>query len=305
MGAVPRDGIASMGNAAKVADLKFTELGNFLAARRAEVTPQQVGLPSSGPRRLTGLRREEVAMLAGIGASWYTWIEQGRAKNVSPNVLTAIADVLELDETQRQYVMRLAGYAAPTRPSLPLAGDRELGLSVVDWFLPNPAYSLDCYWDIVAANPTAVRLLGLEGRQANYLEMLFTDPRAADRFPRWEQDAAYAVACFRAQSAELLGDPRLDALIAGLRDKSTVFAELWDRHDVSDGHGTIQVLNHPELGRLPLIRLALDVTSRPGLQLILLRPQSSRAADSINRWADAETPTAEGVTTDAGPARQG
>jgi transcriptional regulator with XRE-family HTH domain len=300
MRTISRDGIATGGRVTKVTDLKFIELGNFLAARRAEVTPQQVGLPNSGPRRLTGLRREEVAMLAGIGASWYTWIEQGRAKNVSPNVLTAIADVLGLNETQRQYVMRLAGYAAPVRPCLPPAGDRELGLTVVDWFLPNPAYLLDCYWDIVAANSTAVRLFGIEGRPANYLEMLFTDPRAGDRFPSWEQDAADAVARFRAQSAELMGDPQFDALIARLRDANPAFAELWDRHHVCDNPGTVQILNHPERGRLPLTRLALEITSHPGLQLILLRPQSSGAADRIGRDPDAADTTTEETPTDAG-----
>jgi transcriptional regulator with XRE-family HTH domain len=281
IGPTRRDNVTTARHAPKIADLKFAELGSFLAARRAEVTPEQVGLPSVGPRRLTGLRREEVAMLAGIGASWYTWIEQGRAKNVSPNVLTAIADVLGLNETQRQYVMRLAGYAPPARPSHSPTSDAQLNLSVVDGFLPNPAYFLDYCWNIIAANSTATHLLGIQDRQTNYLDMLFTDPRAVDRFPHWEQDAADAVARFRAQSAELLGDPRLDSLIAELGDKSPAFAKLWDEHHVNDEPHTTQILNHPQLGPLSMTRLALDVASRPGLQLILLSPQTHNATIGI------------------------
>jgi len=284
MHAVRRDGVAAAGRAPGLTDLKFAELGSFLAARRAEVTPQQVGLPNTGPRRLPGLRREEVAMLAGIGASWYTWIEQGRAKNVSPNILTAIADVLGLNQTQRQYMMRLAGYAAPF-PRLPPEDNRELSSDVVNGFLPNPAYVLDCYWDISVANSAAERLLGIDGQWTNYLDLLFNHPLAADRFPRWEQEAASAVAHFRAESAEMLGDPLLDALIARLRDESATFAKLWDRYDVDDESPGIQVLNHPDLGEVSLTRLSLDVTSRSGLKLVLLRPRTAGTEDRINRWA--------------------
>lgn len=300
MDRVQRDGTVTTGHTAtRPADMNFTVLGSFLAARRAEVTPQQVGLPSAGPRRLSGLRREEVAMLAGIGSSWYTWIEQGRAKNVSPNILTAIADVLGLDETQRRYMMRLAGYAAPARPRLPMAGDRELGLSIVDSFLPYPAYFMDCYWDIVEANSTAMRLLGIDEQYTNYLDMLFNNPQAISRFPCWEQDTADTVARFRAQTADLLGDPRLNGLIARLRDTSPEFAKLWDRHHVSDEPGTVQVLCHPELGRMSLTRLSLDLTSRPGLQLVLLRPRSDGLAERINRWANGDDMEEE-RTADAG-----
>lgn len=276
-----RDG----GRSIKSINPQFAELGNFLAARRAEVTPQQVGLPNAGPRRLSGLRREEVAMLAGIGASWYTWIEQGRAKNVSPNILTAISKTLELSDVQHQYMMRLAGYAVP-RPRLPLEDDHELGLSAVDGFLPNPAYVLDCYWNISVANRAAIRLLGIEGRRTNYLELLFDHPEAADRFPHWEQEAADEVAYFRAWSAEMLGDTKLDALVARLRNRSPTFANLWDRYHVSDELPTVQTLNHPDLGRVSLTRISLDLSSRPGLKLRLLRPRSTGAAALIDRWAD-------------------
>ncbi|MEV4412769.1 helix-turn-helix transcriptional regulator [Catellatospora sp. NPDC049609] len=256
---------------------RLGELGSFLAARRAEVTPGQVGLPHTGSRRLRGLRREEVAMLAGVGASWYAWIEQGRAKNVSPSVLSSIANVLKLDDTQRQYMMRLAGYAAPPQADGPSAFDHDLIGSVVDSFLPNPAYALDRYWNIMAANETAARLLDIDGT-CNYLELLFCHPNARERFPCWEQDAAKAAGRLRAQRAEALDDPLFEALIQRLRAKSRAFAEVWDRHIVSNDAGVVQTVHHPELGRLSLRQLCLQVAAYPGMQLILLHAGMPGAA---------------------------
>jgi transcriptional regulator with XRE-family HTH domain len=274
--------------AATPEDLKFAELGSFLASRRAEVTPEQVGLPGGGIRRAPGLRREEVAMLAGVGASWYAWIEQGRARNVSAEILAAIADVLTLSGTQRQYVMRMAGYSPPD--ALDGLGDENprFLMQVLDDYLPNPAYCLNRYWDMVAANSSARRLLGVgDSPSANYLELLFTRPGADRRFPAWELEAAEAVTRFRTQAGEFLGDRRLDALIQGLCERSPLFAELWDRHRIADLPCSNQVICHPELGEVPFTRVALDFVCHTGLQLILLSPQSSTAAAKIARWSGA------------------
>ncbi|MFF3495290.1 helix-turn-helix domain-containing protein [Streptomyces sp. NPDC002795] len=270
---------------ARPSSLKFAELGSFLAARRAEVTPEQVGLPGGGSRRLTGLRREEVAMLAGIGASWYAWIEQGRAKNVSLEILEAIAHVLRLNEVECLHMMRLAGYAVPRRPQNPADGDRRLAARVVDSFLPKPAYFMDRYWDVLAANSTAMRLLGLDGTNHNYLETLFLDPRARDRFADWERVADEAVARFRTRSGDFLGDPRLAALTQDLCESSPAFAELWERHRFGDGAHVKQDVSHPDLGQVCLSQICLDFAARPGLQLILLDPQSGAVADRVARWA--------------------
>ncbi|WP_051367130.1 helix-turn-helix transcriptional regulator [Hamadaea tsunoensis] len=254
-----------------VADRRLNELGSFLAARRAEVTPTEVGLPHTGSRRLRGLRREEVAMLAGVGASWYAWIEQGRAKNVSPSVLSAIANVLRLNEAQRQYMMRMAGYAAPVVPGRTAVVDHELTGPVVDSFLPNPAYFLDRYWNIVAANVAARRLLDVDG-PCNYLDLLFGHPASRERFPHWEHEAAEAAGRLRAQRAELLDDPVFEALIRRLRAKSPAFTEVWDRHIVSNEAASVQTLHHPQLGRVSLQQLWLQIAAYPGLQLVLLHP---------------------------------
>ncbi|MCB5180965.1 helix-turn-helix transcriptional regulator [Streptomyces antimicrobicus] len=258
-------------------DPKLAELGNFLAERRAEVTPQQVGLPRGAARRVPGLRREEVAMLAGIGASWYAWIEQGRAKNVSPEILGAIAQVLRLDEAQRLYAMRLAGYAPAGRPQACPDDDLPLLLQIVDGFLPSPAYVLNPYWDVTVANATATRLLGLTGERPNYLETLFLDPAAPERLPHWEQEAAAAVAAFRVQSGDLLADARLAGLVGALSERSALFASLWARHLVADSGGATQLVRHPELGELEFTRVSMCLSGRPGMQVILLSPQFGTA----------------------------
>lgn len=272
-----RNDRAAVPRSTHLVDLRFAELGSFLAARRAEVTPHQVGLPGGGARRLPGLRREEVAMLAGIGVSWYTWIEQGRARNVSLEVLDAIAGVLSFDEAQRRYVMRLAGYSAPRRPDSPIDDELHHASGIVDSYLPNPAYILDRYWDVVVANSAAAYLLGIGDSQANYLTLLFEQPESAERFPYWRQEAEDAVARFRTMSGEFLGDLRLHSMIGRLRDGSPVFAELWDEHRVSDGSSSTQVLFHPELGEVSLVRVILDLAPNSGTQLILLYPQPTTA----------------------------
>ncbi len=264
--------------------LRVAELGSFLAARRSEVTPEQVGLPGGGSRRLPGLRREEVAMLAGIGASWYAWIEQGRAKNVSLEILKAIARVLRLTEMEFLYMARLAGYTVAHRPQGPIDDERRLAAGVVDSFLPKPAYFLNRYWDIVAANRSAERLLGLEGANHNYLESLFLDPLAPGRFADWEAVATEAVAHFRTQSGEFLGDPRLAALTQYLCECSPAFADLWNRHRFSDGTEVGLELLHPELGPVRLTQICLDFTARPGLQLVLLDTQPGAMSDRLARW---------------------
>ncbi|MFF4170138.1 helix-turn-helix domain-containing protein [Streptomyces sp. NPDC001744] len=265
-------------------DPKLAELGNFLAERRAEVTPQQVGLPGGAARRVPGLRREEVAMLAGIGVSWYAWIEQGRAKNVSPEILGAIAGVLRLDEAQQQYALRLAGYAGAGRPQSCADDELPLLLRIVDGFLPNPAYVLNPYWDVMVANSSATRLLGLAGERPNYLEALFLDPAARERLPDWERDAAAAVAAFRVQSGDMLTDARLAALVRGLAERSPVFASLWARHLVAESGGETQSVRHPDLGELEFTRVSMCVGGRPGVQVILLTPQYD-TAELTELWA--------------------
>lgn len=143
------------------ATLQLVELGKFLMVRRAEVSPTQVGIPESGKRRTLGLRREEVAFLAGVGVSRYTWIEQGRAENICGEVLDSIARVLRLNDSQYNYLRRLAGIEVryPASTTVPDIGHL---LPYVENWLPNPAYIADRWWNVVVANGAARVLLGMD-----------------------------------------------------------------------------------------------------------------------------------------------
>ncbi|MFJ8308551.1 MULTISPECIES: helix-turn-helix transcriptional regulator [unclassified Streptomyces] len=276
-------------------NLKSRELGQFLAARRSEITPEQVGLPA-GARRRPGLRREEVALLAGVGASWYQWIEQGRAKNVSREILEAISGVLRLDPVEHRYVMNLAGVADFERAE---PGHDELLMSqVVGAYLPNPAYVVDRYWNVLSANAAMVRLLGLSPERKNYLRMMCAEPSFKELFVDWEQAAADAIARFRAHTGNFLGDPELSDLIADLRTRSEVFARLWEDRSVSDGSCTVQEMRHAELGSLNFTRVSLDFTCQSGFRLVLLTSDEATRS-KIAVWGQAATPREYGPAVKA------
>ncbi|UOE19027.1 helix-turn-helix domain-containing protein [Thermobifida halotolerans] len=248
----------------------LVELGNFLKARRAEITPAQVGLPGSGTRRTPGLRREEVALLAGVGVSWYTWIEQGRAASVSGEVLDAIARALRLGEAQRLYLRRLAGVSAEPEPA-EIRPDPKAFQPFVDNWLPNPAYVADRYWNLVAVNETVRVLMGLDAPQ-NLLLDFFTNEQTRKRYPLWEDDAPIAVARFRSQAARYSSDPGFAALVTRLCGESPEFAELWGRHEVLEDSCGTEILQHPTTGNLSFTRATLDFTSRIALRLTVFVP---------------------------------
>ncbi|WP_269745532.1 helix-turn-helix transcriptional regulator [Thermobifida cellulosilytica] len=252
-------------------------MGNFLKARRAEITPAQVGLPTSRNRRTPGLRREEVALLAGVGVSWYTWIEQGRATNVSGEVLDAIARALRLDQTQRLYLRRLAGVGADPEPSEVRPDPRAFQPFVDNW-LPNPAYVADRYWNLVAVNEAVRNLMGLDAPQ-NILEEFFTNEQTRKRYPLWKDDAPILVARFRSQAARYSGDPGFTALISRLRRDSPEFAELWNRHEVLEDSCGTEILHHPAFGNLSFTRTTLDFTSRIALRLTVFVPVSGTGTE--------------------------
>ncbi|MFD5544678.1 helix-turn-helix transcriptional regulator [Streptomyces sp. NPDC127079] len=259
---------------------QLKELGQFLKARRGEVNPIEVGLPAAGVRRTPGLRREEVALLAGVGVSWYTWIEQGRAENVSAEVLAAISRVLNLDDAQRQYVWRLAGLGSSHFASSP-APDAESFKPFVDNWLPNPAYIADRVWNVVVANDAARELLALDGSCGNLLEDFFLNPGTRSRHPDWQQDAATVVARFRAHAANHAADPLLESMVDRLLARSREFAKLWHAQEVQEDSCGIDLLQHPRVGELSLRRTTLDFTPRLGLRLTVFMPVPGTRAERV------------------------
>jgi transcriptional regulator with XRE-family HTH domain len=251
--------------------------------------PETVGLPGNGHRRTPGLRREEVAQLAGVGLSWYTWLEQGRDITPSPSVLDALARVFDLEVPERAHLFALAGVAVPVSAGpYPTEAPPELE-RVVAGLVPNPAYLLGPRTDVLAWNEAATAMLGTpatapDGR-VNLLWWLFT--AGGTHRQGWSDTARLTLARFRAEHARRYGDESFTQLIRALQAASPRFRELWRRHEVLDAQIGTKVIEHPRLGRLEVHHLQSIPTSHPDLRLIQFVPadRATRAALAAV-WAD-------------------
>jgi len=216
-------------------DRSRRELSEFLRFRREQLTPGEVGLPSGGRRRAKGLRREEVAALAGVGITWYTWLEQGRAIGVSATVLDNIARVLKLDSVDRCHLFLLAHQRPPPADGGSWGTVSPLIQKVMDDLVLRPAYVINLRWDVVAWNRAADLLFGFGAREnPNLLWMLFADPDLRRRAPQWQGDAPRLLADFRRDCANAPNDSAIGALIRDLEHVSPEFHAWWRRQD-SDG----------------------------------------------------------------------
>lgn len=239
---------------------KGNALGDFLRARRDQVRPEDVGLVAGGRRRAPGLRREELAMLAGISAEYYLRLERGRAQHPSPQILDALARALQLDAKATQHLYDLAGPSGPAQtdrksPDRPLAG-------LVDQFLV-PAFAANRYLDVLAANAIAQALSPEFAPGQNFLRWRLLDPAARQLYVDWDEATDSAVSGLR----EYCGfcpaeDPRLRALTAELSAVSPRFRELWGHASVGYRGGILHI-RHPQVGDLHLIRNRLNAP-RPG-----------------------------------------
>jgi transcriptional regulator with XRE-family HTH domain len=249
------------------------ELRDFLRTRRARLSPGDVGLPDAGRRRTPGLRREEVAVLAGVGVSWYTWLEQGRDIKVSEQVLDAISRALRLDEHERAYFYRLAGLNPPYTAATAAAATNPQLQWVLDGWLPRPAYIIDRHWDIAAVNDAAREVFGFSAYDHNCLVSFFTSTRYRTMYIAWEDVASSIVAQFRAESARHPDDDAYERLADDLSMVSEKFAELWARHDVAEARQGIKAVNHPRVGELVFEHTSLPLPDHPGYQVKLYNPR--------------------------------
>lgn len=263
-----------MTTTARTARPARSELSEFLRARRAQVTPAEAGLPAGGRRRITGLRREEVAVLAGVGGSWYQWLEQGRDITVSGQVLDAVARVLRLADEERRHLYVLAGLNPPL-PSLP--EDTSIGADVerlLDGWLPNPAHVVDRYWNFVAANDAARLVFGWQQKvDGNCLLDFFGTSLYRGGIVRWEETAQIVVANYRYEMSRHGQDDGYRAVIDTLFESSPEFAELWGRQEVQPAAPTLKTFNHPEVGQLVMEGRMLHLPERSDLTLVLHMPQ--------------------------------
>jgi transcriptional regulator with XRE-family HTH domain len=253
------------------------ELGAFLRARRELVRPEEAGIPPRGRRRVPGLRREEVAMLAGISAEYYLRLEQGRDRNPSVQVLEALAGVLQLDAESTGYLMELAR-PRPRRRTTRRAERVPAGTLMLLDAINVPAFVVNRYRDVLAANPLAVALSPLMAPGTNRLITLFTDPRAQDCHPDWERNTADVVAQLRAEAGTGNDDTRLQSLVGELSLKSERFRRLWARHDVRRGGSDAGVIRHPQVGDLELRREKYAVVGTAGLLMVVYHAEPGTVA---------------------------
>ena len=252
------------------------ELADFLRRRRENIQPEDVGLPAGGRRRTPGLRREEVAALAGVGATWYTWLEQGRDVRASFEVLEAIARALRLTPAERNHLIMLGrGEEAP--PCKPPAERVSPTLRrLIENLGPSPAYVLGRRWDYLAWNraaaPCSATSAACRAPARNHLWLTFMDPSRRELITDWGQSHRLMVAKFRADSALHIGDPSFEELIESLRQSSPEFCKAWKRHEVARTGEGRKVLEHPVAGTLVFEHAVFHPAEAPEQRLILYTP---------------------------------
>ncbi|WP_344250405.1 helix-turn-helix transcriptional regulator [Isoptericola hypogeus] len=272
------------------------DIRDFLVSRRARLTPDQVGLPTSARRRVTGLRREEVAVLAGVSTEWYTRLEKGHIAGVSEEVLDAVAHALKLDDEERTYLFDLARAARPAHRRATRRRDVVLA-PPVQWMLDSitmsAAFVRNGRLDVVATNSLARALHApmfasgttTEHGRANFARYHFLDPTSRDFFVDWESGAAATAALLRAEAGREPHDRALRELVGELSTLSSEFRELWASHDIRIHHHGTKRLQHPEVGILELTYQSVDL------------PSAGRAVHDLSLYtAEPGTPHEERLT---------
>jgi transcriptional regulator with XRE-family HTH domain len=267
-------------------------LGAFLRARRALVTPQQTGIPDAGVRRVPGLRREEVAMLAGISADYYLRLERGRDRHPSVQVLESIARVLQLDDEHFAHLMSLVAEVPRRRRRRPRRQTAPAGaLKLLDT-LVQPAFIEDRYFDILAANAMATALSPSLVAGGNQLRELFLNPAEQALHPEWENVTECFIANLRQAVGTDVDDPRFIELTGELSLASPRFRQLWARHEVRGQRGTPLRFDHPQVGPMTLNRERLEINGADELMLVVYHPDAgSSDADKLALLASAALPT--------------
>jgi transcriptional regulator with XRE-family HTH domain len=260
-----------------------SELTDFLRTRRARLSPSDVGLLDGARRRTPGLRREEVALLANIGSTWYTRLEQGLPINVSPQVLDSIAQALRLSETEREHLYILAGQPAPERIDENDETVSPLLQRTLDALNPNPAYIRGRRWDILANNYAARVVWGEMDSNGpfarNVLWRFFTEPTMRCLYPHWEEAGPRLVAQFRAVAARYPDCPSFQTLIAALHDRSEAFSRWWAQHNVCNVTEGLKHVNHPEAGEMVLDHTTLYVPDHQDMRVIVFSAEPNSESE--------------------------
>lgn len=252
------------------------ELSTFLKQRRDRIPPEAVGLPKGTRRRTPGLRREEVAQLAGVGVTWYTWLEQGRDISVSTQVLDSIARVLQLSQVERTYLFKLVRQELPSvhvQSATQISPTIQL---ILDSQSLCPAYFINWRWDVLAWNQLACLVLidfeTLPAHDRNILWLVFTNEEFRSKQANQPVVCQETVAHFRASCASYIGNSELTHLIERLHAVSSEFRDYWKHFNVLEKRSSFKEFNHPTLGRLKFEMVVLQMSDPPDTKLVMLVP---------------------------------
>ena len=268
-------------------DNRRREFAAFLRSRRERLKPEDVGLPRGVRRRAPGLRREEVALLAGVGTTWYTWLEQGRDARPSAEVLAALARALKLDPAERRHLFLLNDRPPPEAPaSGPEVVPAPL-LRMLDSMAGQPSYVLGRRWDVLAWNRAAEAVFGdydrLKGDERNVMHMVFADPAHRRLLADWDAAAPASLAMFRADTARYAGDPDFERLIARLNAASAEFRAWWPKQEVLRPLGGCKRVDHPQAGLMAFEYTSLAVADQPDMKLVVYTPLDAATTRKLER----------------------
>ncbi|WP_405056334.1 helix-turn-helix transcriptional regulator [Kribbella sp. NBC_01505] len=296
-----------MANAADSQDARRKELGLFLRTRRERIQPEEVGFAPGLRRRTPGLRREEVALLAGVGVTWYTWLEQGRDINVSAQVLEAIAGTLRMERLETNHLFTLAGLrVGPVQAEctlLPVSVQKTL-----DAVSPYPAIVMNERWDIIAFNEAYCRVV-LDLREIplgerNMLWLNFVSDQWHCHFVDGETIRLHMVAAYRAAMANHLTEPAWQELTQGLLARSPEFATYWERYDVAAPSTRVKLVDHPEAGMLRVEPALLWLTQGGQFRVNVYTAADDDTEAKFRMLVDEpEIPAGRGAVRPAGGAR--
>ncbi|HEX7090114.1 MAG TPA: helix-turn-helix transcriptional regulator [Longimicrobiales bacterium] len=251
------------------------ELADFLRVHRARIKPEDAGFARGRRRRTPGLRREEVAHLAGVSVTWYTWLEQARPIRVSEETLESLARALRLTRAERAHLFLLGLGRLPVDPARPPEAVPAALRRLVDAIGLVPAFATGPLWELLAWNPVAAAVFGLDALEPadrNMLWYMFAHPEARRRVVHWEGNAQRVLAQFRAETARRVGDRRMTSLVERLRGASPEFAAWWPRHDVLGRPECRKEILHPVVGRLVFEHNALLPNDAPECRVIFYTP---------------------------------
>lgn len=286
--AAPAPRADALDTGAQRLDRTRADLAEFLRLRRERLSPAALGLPAGGRRRTPGLRREEVAALAGVGLAWYTWFEQGRNISVSATFLENLARVLKLDAAERRHLYLLAHQRPPAEPGRTWCTVPPQVRRLMDDLPARPAYILNLRWDVVVWNAAAERVFGFGAQPAgrrNLLWMLFVDPAMRELFVDWPAQAPAMLSTFRRDFASASGAPDITELVDELERVAPEFKAWWREHDVHGACMGVRSLRLPALGEVAFEHSTLSVDESRHLRLVVYAPAPEEPqAAAFARW---------------------